>query len=206
MFKYFVFLVLHVGLYAGDVEIEIKNAYGKSYTYEALGNYAEAIKVLAPLYAKYPKGYTLNLRMAWLFFLDKKYQNAEEYYKKAILTKPNAINAKQGLISVHLATFSFTDAEQLSYEVLKKDYYNYYANMYAIQALIGQKKYDEALAITQKMLSLYPSNIAYLELLAVIYKETNYEYLHELYENILILDPNNVYINHIYPSKKEKTE
>jgi len=192
--KYIVLLFLTLSLYAEHVEDEIKNLYTKSYDYEGVGNYSEALKVLAPLYAKYPKGYTLNLRFAWLFYLDQKYKNSEKYYKSAALISPYSIESKLGLISVYLATDSFTDAELLSNEILKKDYYNYYANMYATQALIAQKKYPEALSNVQKMLALYPTDVSYLELLAVIYNATKHDYLHELYENILILDPNNVFV------------
>ena len=200
--KYIVLLFLTLSLYAEHVDDEIKNLYTKSYDYEGVGNYSEALKVLAPLYAKYPKGYTLNLRFAWLFYLNKKYKNAETYYKSAALTSPYSIEAKLGLISVYLATASFTDAELLSNEILKKDYYNYYANMYSTQALIAQKKYPEALSNVQKMLALYPTDVSYLELLAVIYKATKHDYLHELYENILILDPNNVFVKKILSAPK----
>ncbi len=43
---------------------DIQNLYYKSYNYEKMGDYKDAIKVLIPLYKKYPKGYTLNLRLA----------------------------------------------------------------------------------------------------------------------------------------------
>jgi len=82
----------------------------------------------------------------------------------------------------------------VSYELLKIDYYNYYANLYVSKALIAQKKYKIATKIIQKMLSLYPTDISYLEQLAIVYKRTDSKYLQELYEDILILDPNNVYV------------
>ena len=169
-----------------------KEDYLNSYNYERIGKYSEAIKVLAPLYKKYPKGYTLNLRFGWLFYLDKKYNNAIEYYKKASLINQYALDPKLGLIRIYLDTSSFKKAELMSYEILKIDYYNYYANLYTIQALIAQKKYKIATKITNKMLTLYPTNITFLELLAIIYKKTNNKYLHNLYKDILILDPNNV--------------
>lgn len=192
--KYLVFIFLTFSLYAEHIDEDIKNLYTKSYDYEGIGNYSEAIKVLTPLYSKYPKGYTLNLRFAWLFYLDKKYKNAEEYYKAATLISPLSIEAKLGLVSVALATSSFSDAELLAYEILNKDYYNYYANLYLSQSLLGQQKYAQALGMIQKMLAVYPTDVSYLELLAMVYQKTNHKDLQALYENILILDPNNVFV------------
>ena len=82
----------------------------------------------------------------------------------------------------------------VSYELLKIDYYNYYANLYVVQALIAQNKLAIATKIIRKMLALYPTDVVYLEQLAVIYKSTNDKYLQKLYEDILVLDPNNVLV------------
>lgn len=173
----------------------IKEQYLQSYDYERMGKYSEAIKVLSPLYKKYPKGYTLNLRFGWLFFLDKKYKNAQKHYKEASLINSYALDPRLGLIRVYLATSSYHEAEQVATELLKIDYYNYYANIYITQALIAQNKFDIAYKVVSKMLALYPTDIAYLELLALVYQKTDSPYLEKLYEDILILDPNNVFVN-----------
>ena len=171
-----------------------KLKYFKSYDYEQMGRYNEAIKVLSPLYKKYPKGYTLNLRFGWLFYLNKKYTDAIKYYKQASLSNTYALDPRLGLIQIYLQTGDFEKAESVSYELLKIDYYNYYANLYVTKALVAQRKYKIATSIVLKMLALYPTDIKYLELLAVVYKATNSQYLHKLYQDILILDPNNVYV------------
>jgi len=195
MMKIFFVLLLTLGLsQASDEFKDIKDGYFKSYDYEHMQNYNEAIKVLAPLYKKYPNGYTLNLRYGWLFYLNKNYNDSIKYYKKATLINSYALDPKLGLIRVYLDTYSYQKAESTAYELLKVDYYNYYANLYAISALIAQKKYDIANKIINKMLALYPTDISYLEQLAIVYKLTNNKYLEKLYENILILDPNNVLV------------
>jgi tetratricopeptide (TPR) repeat protein len=186
---------LFLGLSSASDEFEdIKNGYFKSYDYEQMQKYSEAIKVLAPLYKKYPNGYTLNLRFGWLFYLKRSYNDSIKYYKIASLQNPYALDPKLGLIQVYLRTNSYHEAEITAYELLKVDYYNYYANLYVIKALIAQKKYNIATDIIKKMLALYPTDIAYLEQLAIVYKITNNSYLEKLYENILILDPNNVLV------------
>jgi len=195
MMKYFFILLFSVfSLFASSEFEDIKEQYFKSYDYEQMGKYSEAIKVLSPLYKKYPNGYTLNLRFGWLFFLDKKYNDAQKYYKQASLINSYALDPRLGLIRIYLNRADYAEAEMVSYELLKIDYYNYYANLYVTQALIAQKKYEIATDIIRKMLALYPTDISYLEQLAIVYKLTNSKYLQKLYEDILILDPNNVYV------------
>jgi len=195
MKKLLLLLILLTPIFAKETGLAfIKNAYFKSYDYEKVGQYQEAIKVLVPLYKKYPKGYTLNLRFGWLFFLNKKYNNAVEYYNKAALVKPYSIEPKLGLIKTYLNTYQYQKAENVGNSILKVDYYNYYGNFYTIRSLIYQKKYPSALKISKKMLAIYPTDILFLEQLATIYKATKSKYLQQVYEDILILDPNNVLV------------
>lgn len=190
-----ILFVIITALGASEEFDSVKRNYFKSYDYEQMGKYEEAIKVLSPLYNKYPKGYTLNLRFGWLFFIDKKYKDAQKHYTKASLANPYALDPRLGLIRVYLATASYKEAEQSAYKLLKIDYYNYYANIYITQALIGERKFDIAHQIVLKMLALYPTDIAYLELLGLVYQNTDSPYLEKLYEDILVLDPNNIFVN-----------
>jgi len=186
-------------IYAGEEHTNIQKRYEQSYRHEQIGKLDDAIKILIPLYQKYPKGYTLNLRLGWLFFLKRNYMNAIQYYKKASLIKPYAIEPKLGLVRVYLAINDYQKSQTLINEILRTDFYNYYGNLYAIEALIGEKKYNIALEITRKMLTLYPTDITFLEMLARIYKETNSSYLNEVYQDILTLDPHNTLIKEVNP-------
>ena len=195
MSKFFlVFTLFFVSLSALEQSENIASSYLKSYNYEQAGNYKDAIKTLLPLYRNFPKGYTLNLRLGWLFYLNKKYNNAIEHYKKASLSNTSSMEAKLGLIRVYLASYGYEKAQNLSTELLKIDYYNYYANLYISQALIAQKKYKISIKITQKMLTLYPTDIVFLQELYIAYKKTNNRYTQEIYKSIMILDPNNTLI------------
>lgn len=194
--KFFLSLLFAFTLvFANSSTESVQQQYLNSYNYEQMGKYTEAIKVLAPLYAQYPKTYTLNLRFGWLFYLDKKYSDACKYYKEASLLKPYSIEPRLGLARVYIATASYKKAQIVTYEILKIDYYNYYGNFYAITALIGENKYDIARKIVLKMLALYPTDTLFLVQLAKIYKKTNSPYLGKLYKDILTLDPNNIFVN-----------
>jgi tetratricopeptide (TPR) repeat protein len=191
--KRIVFIFFTFSFLFADTEFDkIKTQYFKSYDYEQMGKYSEAIKVLSPLYRRYPKGYTLNLRFGWLFFLDKKYNNAIKYYQKASLINTYALDPKLGLIRIYLATSSYKKAQTTATSILKIDFYNYYANLYMIKTLIAERKYDIASKNLEKMLALYPTDVLFLEELLRIYKYTKNKGFKKLQGDILILDPNNI--------------
>ena len=58
---------------------------------------------------------------------------------------------------------------------------------------MGVKAYKNALTLAQKMLALYPTSVLFLNLLGEIYYiEGKKDKAKEIFENVLILDPNNV--------------
>jgi len=172
---------------------EIKTAYLNSYNYEKIADYKDAIKVLIPIVKKYPNGYTLNMRLGYLFYLNKNYKNAINYYKKASLILPNSFEPRLGIMKVYLAIGKNQKVTEIGYSILKRDYFNYYANLYVIKALMNQKKYNDALRLVNKILTIYPTDVTYLVKLAKIYEIKNRAYAKKIYkDSILILDPNNV--------------
>jgi len=175
-------------IFAMDIQV----AYYKSYNYEKMGDYKDAIKSLIPVYKKYPKGYTLNLRLGHLFFLDKKYNNSIEHYKKAATVAPYSVEAKLGLIKNYLKTTKYDNALSISNSIIKTDFYNYYGNFYLIVALKLKGQKDEAIKVANKMLALYPTDILYLQELAKLKFEKNKQDGIKIFKDILILDPNNV--------------
>ncbi len=190
MKKMIIFLAV---LLFGFTQQEITQMYYKSYNYEKMGDYKDAIKVLIPLYEKYPDGYTLNLRLGWLFYLNKKYTNAIKHYQKASMVLPYSVEPKLGLMRVYLAMQKYKEALKIGNSLLREDYYNYYGNYYETAALMGIKDYKNALKVTQKMLTLYPTSVLFLNLLGEIYYiEGKKDKAKEVFANVLILDPNNV--------------
>jgi len=172
---------------------EIKEIYYKSYNYEKMGDYKDAIKVLILLYNKYSNSYTVNLRLGWLFYLNKNYSNSIKHYEKASLILPYSIEPKLGLMRDYLAMQNFKEALKIGNNILREDFYNYYGNYYEILALKGIKDYKNALKIADKMLSLYPTSVLFLNALGEIYYLQNKKDLaKKIFENVLILDPNNV--------------
>ena len=198
-------IILLISLYTTIANaLDIQSAYMKSYNYERIFDYDDAIKVLIPVYEKNKNGYRVNLRLAWLFFLKKRYKNAINHYQKALFVAPKSIEAYLGLLRSYLRIRDFQKAVTIGSVILKIDYYNFYGNYYLMLALKSKKNYTEALSIANKMLTLYPTSILYLEQLADITKRKNPKKAIALYKNILILDPNNVTAKQ-YISKHRET-
>jgi tetratricopeptide (TPR) repeat protein len=171
---------------------EIEKSYHASYFYESKGNYREAIKALMPVYKIYPNGYTVNLRLGWLYYLMGKYANAIYHYKKALKTIPSSIEAMLGLSLPYIAQERWKDVETLMYRILKIDYYNYYANLRLSFVLRKLKKFTEAEAVARKMLAIYPTDVNFLNELALsLYQQGKKFYAESIFKDILILDPQN---------------
>jgi len=187
----FVFLIFFsLSLYAGSDFI--KQAYYDSYNYEKMQNYPDAIKALQVVYEKYPKAYTPNFRIAWLFFLNKNYTNSIKHYKLALSVIPGSVEAKLGLAQVFNAQEKYDDSIRVAYDILQNDLYNYYANLHLVTSLNAKKEYEQSLKIIYKMLASYPTDVKYLSFLADIYVQQNKNKLAKsIYSDILILDPVN---------------
>ena len=170
----------------------IKQAYYDSYNYEKMQNYPDAIKALSVVYEKYPKAYTPNFRLAWLFYLNKNYSDAVNHYQIAISLVPTSAEAKLGLIQVYQAIGKHEVAKRLVYDILQNDLYNYFANSYLVASLNATGEYDQSLKVIYKMLAYYPTDVYFLSKLAQVYvSQKNHKLAKGVYNDIIILDPAN---------------
>ena len=196
------FLVLVVNLVwsmcvvdlAYSLEYEkIKDLYKKSFEFERENKIKDAIKVLMPIYKAYPQGYTINLRLGWLYYLMKKYSNSEYHYKKALEAIPNSIEAMLGLSLPYLAQERWKDVEQLMYRVLEIDYYNYYGNLRLCISLQKQKKFEVLEVVARKMLAIYPTDMNFLIQLGIsLYYQGKFSSAKAVFQDILVLYPKSV--------------
>ena len=190
---------------------EIKQAYQKSYFYEKVGDYKNAIRVLMPIYKAYPNGYTINLRLGWLYYLMGRYDNSEYHYRKADKVIPTSVESKLGLSLPLMAQERWGDAEQVLYRVLAIDYYNYYGNLRLAKVLGKEKKYKQQVAVVLKMLNIYPTSVPFLVVLGEGYYHLGeFNKAQEIFKNVLILDPENLtakrYLKKLQKSPKEKAK
>ena len=188
----FLFLIFGVG-WAKALDYEaLKRAYHLSYEFDRRGEDLKAREALFPVYEKFPRGYTVNLRLGWLFYLEGRYREARKYYERALEVAPRAVEPLLGLSLTYMVQKRWKEVEELMTRVLKIDFYNYYGNLRLTQALREQKKYLQAEAVCRKMLSLYPTDVAFLtELALTLYHSGQKKLALSIFRDVLILDPQN---------------
>lgn len=187
-----IFLFVFVSSLFAITPEEIQEAYHKSFNYEQIEDYENAIRALSPVLDEYPNGYTVNLRLGWLYYLLGRYANSIEHYQKAVQIVPTSLEAKNGLMLPMLAQNKYSDAVSIAYQVVSVDHYNYYGNMRLAYSLRMQKKYDQAEQILNKMLAVYPTDIIFLTELALVkYNQGDTDRATELMWDVQTLDPEN---------------
>ncbi|MCF8260070.1 MAG: hypothetical protein K9J12_04795 [Melioribacteraceae bacterium] len=171
---------------------EIKEAYHRSYTYEKIEDYENAIRAIMPVYDEYSSAYTVNLRLGWLYYLLGKYSNSLDHYQKAMKANQYSLEAKNSSILPLLAQNKYSEAETMAYQIVSVDYYNYYGNLRLSYVLRMQKKNELASQVVNKMLAVYPSDVSFLTELAYLkHAQNDKETAASLFWDILILDPEN---------------
>lgn len=177
----------------------ITAAYKNSYQYEKTENYVDAVKAITIVYNHYPKAYTVNLRLGHLYLQQGLFANADRHYQNAQLALPFAISPKIGQMSVAIAQGRYEKTQEIGFTILKVDPYNYYANIKLAYALNAVKKYENAQAIVEKMLAIYPEDILFISQYAAIFAAQGlHDQASEFYSNVLILDPENVEANYYF--------
>lgn len=191
-YKFVTLLIIVGSLFAELSFKEIQSAYNSSYTYETATKYKIAISSLNKVIKEYPNGYTVNYRLGWLYYLSGNYANSLKHLNTALLTYPYSVEVLNTLNLVNVARLDWEKVEAQSANIFKIDYYNYYANYWYTIALMRQKKYDQAIKISNKMLSVFPSNVTFLVTLAEsTYLNGSIQEALLIFQSAIILDKDN---------------
>jgi len=171
---------------------EIAETYARSYTYEQIDDYENAIRALTPLLEKDPAGYTINLRLGWLYYLSQNYANSIHHYQEAMQSVPSSLEAKLGYTLPLMAQGKYGEVESVAYRITGVDHYNYFANLKLAYSLRMQGKLDLARKVLGKMLMLYPIDVNFLSEQALVeYARGDTASAVKILKDILILDPEN---------------
>lgn len=171
----------------------IRDAYHNSYRYEKAQNYDDAIKAIIPVSTAYPQGYTVNLRLGWLYYLAGNFANSKACYQAAMKVAPDSIEAKLGYTLPLLAQERYEEVETIAALVIRVDAANYYANLRLAFALRMQRKYDAAKEVLNRMLPLYPTDVKFLAELGLVHVAQNQpDAARRVFADIVTLDPENV--------------
>ena len=135
-------------------EAKLQAAFKESYTQESVRNFTGAIATLAKLYDE--KSYELNLRIGWLYYLNKDYPQSQSYYQKAVALRPYAIEAKLGLAQPLAALQSLDKLLQVYEDILKIDPQHSTTNYWTGVIYYNRRKYEQAAKNFEKVVNLYP--------------------------------------------------
>jgi len=134
--------------------IAIQRAFKNSYADEAKKSYQAAINDMTPYYAD--GNYEINLRLGWLYFLNKNYPTSQSYYQKAVNLRPNAIEARFGLVKPLSLLESVDKVLEQYTAILKIDPQNTQANYWTGVISYNRKQYNDAIRYFTKVVGLYP--------------------------------------------------
>lgn len=143
---------------AAGHDAAIREALAQSVTLEKSKDYDKAIAAIEQLATDHSTDYTLHLRLGWLYYRNKKYDESERAYQAAIQAAPRSVEAKLGLVLPLLANSNYHTAESVARQVVEIDPSNYYGNLRLAVALRIEGKFGEAREIVERNLAKYPAD------------------------------------------------
>lgn len=186
------FLCFYISVFAQHNSADAKLlAFNNSIEKESIGQYSDAILELINIYDKYSDEYVINLRLGWLYYLNKDYDNSIKYYNKALQFSGNqSIEAMLG-VTLPLADKGDWDKVKDYYNmILDLDENNYTANLRLGQIDLNTENYLSAKSYLSKVIEMYPGDYE-----TNLYLAWTYYYLgdkstaYELFTEVLTLNP-----------------
>ncbi len=132
----------------------LQKAFHNSYNDEAGKNYSAAISDISPYYSE--SSYDINIRMGWLYYLNKDYTMSEQYYHKAVGLRPGSIEAKFGYVQPLSLLQSWDKVLEQYLAIIKIAPQNTQANYWAGVIYYNRKDYPSAIKCFKLVADLYP--------------------------------------------------
>jgi tetratricopeptide (TPR) repeat protein len=148
-----VLLLTVVDLGAQNIN-NLQATFSRSYIAENQKNYDLAISEMKTIYQD--NDYISNIRLGWLKYLAKQYNESISYYQKAILLKPYAIEARLGCVKPLSAIENWDKVKEQYIEILKIDPQNTTANYWLGVIYYNRKEFNSASTLFEKVINLYP--------------------------------------------------
>ena len=147
-------LLLIPRLSFSQTSLKQRDAFSRSYEFEAEKNYMKAAIEISNIYDE--NSYEHNLRLGWLNYRNGSHSASAKYYKKAIDLSPKSVEAYTGYV-LPLSAMGNNDAVMEAYqEILKINPQNSIA-LYNVGVMHYFKKdYKNAAGYLEKAQELYP--------------------------------------------------
>ena len=137
-------------------EIELRNAFKQSYIEEYNLKYSKAIELLTPYVTS--NTYEVHVRLAWLYYLNAKFNDASMHYKKAVDLAPKSLEARMGYIYA-LASLEKWDLVIEQYKtILSIDPTHALANYNLALIYFNRADYKSSLPYINTYIACYPFN------------------------------------------------
>jgi tetratricopeptide (TPR) repeat protein len=167
VFAILIMLVLPTATVYSQTSPEIE-AFSQSRQFEANMEYSQAASILMPVYSE--SSYDVNLRLGWLNYKLGKYDDAMNYYRKAINLMPYSIEPKLGYNLPASAAGKWDEVIDQYKKILEIDPQNSFVNYQLGYIYYGRKEYSTALPLFEKVVNLYPFSYDGV----IMYAWTNY--------------------------------
>lgn len=166
----------------------VADAFAKSYALEGQAKYSEAIDAIKAHAAT--NTYEVNLRMGWLYYLSKKYDESVKAYQNAIAKMPAAIEPLLGAVNPLAAQNKWEDVENVYLSILKIDSKNSTVNYRLGLIYYYRKDYTKAEKYFSVSLNLYPFDYDSMLMSAwTYYFLGKYNEAKTLFNRVLLLSP-----------------
>jgi tetratricopeptide (TPR) repeat protein len=139
---------------AQQTNAALQKAFRNSYADEAAKNYNAAIKDISPYYTE--SSYEVNIRMGWLYYLNKDYSTSGQYYQKAVNLRPNSLEAKFGYVQPLALLQSWDKVLEQYLDIIKIAPQNTQANYWVGVIYYNRKQYAIAIKYFKVVTDLYP--------------------------------------------------
>lgn len=133
------------------------DAFHESLKKESANDYKKSLQTLIGIYNENKDDYLINLRLGWVNYLVRSYEESKKYYGKAFaLTGNKSIEALLGQ-TYPLAALNDWDGVFTAYlSILKIDPMHYTANLRLGQIMLQRGSYAEAKSYLEKAHTAYP--------------------------------------------------
>ncbi len=137
-----------------EINTQVINAYSASYVSETSKDYDQAIKDIKSIYSE--KSYEANLRLGWLSYEQKNYDQSVIYYQLAIKLRPNSIEAMLGYAYPAAALQKWDELFAMYQRILALDPNNLLVNYRLALMYYYRKEFSGAEKQLQKNIEHYP--------------------------------------------------
>ena len=165
MNRYIVLILLIIGVMSHQA-MAAETAWEASYRLEVAGQYADAITALQSGKTAKKEPELTELRIAWLHYLQGKYNDAVGHYESAMKINSDSIDARLGIVLPLLAQQRWKESEKYLKQVIEASPWHYTAHVRLMIAEEGQKKWNVLAKHAKEVSRRYPTDTTVLVYLA----------------------------------------